>query len=155
MFGFLGNFVESFVDNVIRDKVREPDVGAIVYCDLALGYMEHSGIYIGNNKIIHLNGKGWIEIVSPYDFIRGTTAISIYTSCIDSTPIGNYSAAERAKYYEKKVGVKNYNFLLSNCHIFSSSCITGNTDNSDTFLWMLKDTSEKDIGVNSWRVWDI
>ncbi len=56
------NFAESFIDNVFRDKVDEPAIGSVVYCDLVAGFADHSGIYIGNNEIVHLNGDGWVEV---------------------------------------------------------------------------------------------
>ena len=31
---------------------------------------------------------------------------------------------------------------------------TGNFENSDNFLWMLKDRAEKNIDCDNWRVWD-
>jgi len=54
--------IEGFVDYVFRDHVR-PKIGSVVYCDLWM--VEHSGIYIGNNRIVHLDGSGKIEIVTP------------------------------------------------------------------------------------------
>jgi cell wall-associated NlpC family hydrolase len=45
-----------------------PVVGSVVYCDLALT-TEHSGIYVGENQIVHLDGDGDIQIVSPDDFL--------------------------------------------------------------------------------------
>ena len=146
------NFTESFVDNVFRDKV-EPEVGSVVYCDLAFGYAEHSGIYIGGNQIVHLNKYGEIETVSPSSFIDGTTAISIYVSCYDTYAIGCKSTAQRAK---NMIGTdRNYNVIFDNCHQFSSGCLTGDFDNSDSFLWMLKHTANDKLQANSWRVWDI
>ena len=50
---------KSFVDNVIKDKVL-PESGCIVYCALAFGGAEHTGVYIGNNQIVELNGDGRI-----------------------------------------------------------------------------------------------
>lgn len=46
------NIGESLIDT-FRDPVK-PKLGSVLYCDLAFGYMEHSGIYIGRNKIVHL-----------------------------------------------------------------------------------------------------
>lgn len=149
------NLIESFVDNVVRDTVDEPSIGAVVYCDLAFGTMEHSGIYIGRDTIIHLNGDGVVETVSPREFLDGTTAISIYTSCFDSWPIGSSQAAERAIRYKNSIGAKNYNILLDNCHMFTSACLTGDLENADTFLWMLKHTAkEHECMLNNWRVWN-
>ena len=40
-----------------------PAVGSLVYCNLGV-VAEHSGIYVGGNKIVHLSGDGHIEKVS-------------------------------------------------------------------------------------------
>jgi len=143
---------ESFVDNVFRDKVSEPEVGGIVYCDLALGLAEHSGIYLGNGEIMHRNSNGLICTVSPRKFLDGTPGISIYTSCHDTRATGWAGAAEQAKYYQKHRNRDGYALLWRNCHIFSSACLTCNEENTDTFMWMLKDTAKKEINANSWRV---
>ncbi|GJG69848.1 hypothetical protein AWS50_18280 [Enterobacter hormaechei subsp. steigerwaltii] len=39
----LFSLAESFTDNVIRDTVDEPARGGIVWCELAGGYVTHSG----------------------------------------------------------------------------------------------------------------
>ncbi|MNP65712.1 hypothetical protein D3C76_1613310 [compost metagenome] len=65
----LYNMLEGIVD-ACRDSVL-PEIGSVVYCDLALGYMDHSGIYVGNGRIAHLAGTGRIELVSPKKFIDG------------------------------------------------------------------------------------
>lgn len=145
------NTIESFVDSY-RDQV-EPVIGSVLYCDLAFGYMEHSGVYIGNNKIVHLNGGGEIEAVSPKGFIDCGTAVSIYVSCRDTNPVGSKQAAKRAK---SMIGhSQNYNFILDNCHQFSSGCLSGDFKNAHSFLWMLKDETSKRTEANTWRVWDI
>jgi len=150
----LGNLAKSFFDNVLRDCVY-PVKGSVVYCDLAFGNAEHSGIYIGNNEIVHLDGSGNVEIVDPKEFLNRldgfNLAISIYVSCDGSSAVGGDTIAKRAK---KMVGEKrDYNLIFDNCHQFTSGCITGNFENSDNFLWMLKDTAEKEINANTWRVW--
>ena len=50
------NMAEGIID-ACRDQVQ-PEIGSVLYCDLAFGYMEHSGIYIGNRQIVHLNEIG-------------------------------------------------------------------------------------------------
>ena len=149
------NTLESLVDNVLRDKVY-PVKGSVVYCDLGFGLAEHSGIYVGNNRIVHLDGSGLIECVSPREFISRlnglNSAISIYVSCVGSSAVGAGDVAKRA------VGMigesRAYNVVLDNCHQFSSGCMTGDFDNSDNFLWMLKRTSQERIGSDTWRVWE-
>ena len=150
------NVAESFVDNVIRDKVSSPVIGSIVYCDLAAGYAEHSGVYIGNNSIVHLSGSGEIEIVSPGKFLKRlgglNMAVSIYVSCRNKNPVGSEDVANRAK---SRVGRnRDYNVVMDNCHQFSSGCITDNFGNASNFMWMLKDDAKKHLGANEWRVWD-
>lgn len=148
----LSNLGESVVDNVFRDKVV-PVAGSVVYCDLAFGYAEHSGIYIGRRRIVQLSSTGEIESVSPRRFIEGKTAISIYVSCQDRVAVGDAAVARRAR---KMVGKhRDYNLVLDNCHQFSSGCLTGDFENADNFLWMLKRTTEAVLGSNTWRVWDL
>ncbi len=114
-------------------------------------------IYLGNGKIAHLDGSGNIEIVSSKMFLARldgwNTAISIYVSCANRVAVGCDSIAKRARAAAGKK--RSYNLLLDNCHQFSSGCITGNFENSDNFVWMLKHTAEKTLGATEWRVWDI
>jgi hypothetical protein len=139
---------------IFNKYTNQPAIGSVLYCDLTFGLSEHSGIYVGGNEIIHLNGKGIIEYVSPTEFISGTSAINIFVSCIEDQAVGDVTTAKRARDFEKKMILRDYNFILNNCHIFSSMCVTGNTDNSDSFLWMLKDTCNKEFHSNNWRIWD-
>lgn len=153
--GFLGYIAESFVDNILRDYAQ-PKVGSILYCDLAFGNAEHSGIYIGNNEIAHLDGSGNIEVVSPKKFINRlngfNSAINIYISCRDTYAVGCRVAARRAKSMIGKQ--RKYSLITNNCHQFSSGCLTGDFENSDNFLWMLKFTAEKELQADNWRIWE-
>jgi len=145
----LYNVLEGIYD-ACRDSVT-PVPGSVVYCDLACGYMEHSGIYVGNNRIAHLNGQGHIELVTPEEFIAGTSAINIYVSCHDSVAAGYHSVAQRAKLL---IGhQREYNFIMDNCHQFTSGCLSGEYNNNDNFLFMLKQQASNKIGANSWRFW--
>lgn len=65
------NIVESVVDGC-RDAVQ-PIPGSVLYCDLTFGFTEHSGIYLGNGRIAHLNGKGLIEMAILATFMRRWT----------------------------------------------------------------------------------
>lgn len=151
----IGNLCESFVDNVFRDKVS-PIKGSVVYCELVFGYAEHSGIYIGDGEIVHLDGDGRIEIVTP-EYFKGrlngyNTAMNIYVSCNGTCAVGSDEIAQRAK--EKVGSYRNYNLIFDNCHQFTSGCITGRFENTDNFLFMLKSTAKKEIHANQWRVWE-
>src|SRR5690606_2362670 len=81
--------VGEYVIDLIKGRVT-PVRGSIVYCDLTAGHnlAEHSGIYIGNNRIVHLNRHGDIDVVSPQQFISGiTTGNEIYVSCEGDWPV--------------------------------------------------------------------
>ncbi len=91
--------LESIFDNSFKSSVTEPAVGGIVYCDLAFGLMEHSGIYIGKRQIVSIIKSDKIETISPENFIASTTAMSIYTACKGLRPVGSQQAAQRAKQY--------------------------------------------------------
>lgn len=153
--GLAGNAAKSLIDNHLRDRVK-PRVGSVVYCDLAF-VAEHSGIYVGKGKIAHLDGSGRIEIVTARQFLNRlggmNPALSIYVSCDSEGAIKSSKVAKRAR--EMAGSERSYNVILDNCHQFTSGCLTGNFDNSDNFLWMLKHTAAKKLDVTTWRVWDL
>lgn len=154
--GFVARQITGHIaDNYFKETVY-PVKGSIIYCDLAL-IAEHSGIYVGDGNVAHLDGSGNIEIVTQKNFLSRlgglNPAMSIYVSCSDTNAVGNTVTAERA--IAMNGNYTNYNTILNNCHQFTSGCITGNFDNSDNFWWMLKDKAEHQYGANSWRVWKI
>ena len=152
------SLAESFIDNCIRDMVQ-PVPGSVLYCDLGPvpGHtVEHTGIYIGNNQIVHLDGSGLIEVVSPAEFLARldgfNTAISIYVSSRNGEAVGCDSVAERAR---EMIGMtRKYNVILDNCHQFTAGCLTGDFENANNFFWMVKDTAKEVLGANEWRVWE-
>lgn len=158
IFGKQPPFPKSIFGNGDEKKLNKsltPAYGAVVYCELGFGSMEHSGIYIGGNQIVDLDGNGRIKKVSLREFTGHITTFNteIWIPCdSDGRPIGLSYAANRA--IEMLGEKRNYNLILDNCHQFSSGCITGDFDNADNFLWMLKDTFQKEYGDNVvWKQW--
>jgi hypothetical protein len=104
--------------------ISEPAFGSILYCYLYGGACEHSGIYVGNNEIVHLNGDGLVEKVNSKKFrkrLEGKNlATHIYVSCKGLTAVGSKKAGEKAL---KLVG-KEYNYSVTdfNCHAFTALC---------------------------------
>lgn len=150
------NPTNSIIDNIFRDKVK-PKVGSVVHCGLLVNQFEHSGIYIGYNKIAHLDGSGKIEAVSPEEFLNRldglNSAISIYVSCKDGKSIGSRTIADRAR---SKLGHRlKYSVTGNNCHMFTSGCLTGKFKNNDGFFSELEKTTDRILSANEWRVWDI
>lgn len=146
------SLAESFSDNVIRDTVDEPARGGIVWCELAGGYVTHSGIYTGNNRIVHLSGDGEVLCSDRKGFMARLNglnpAMSVYTDCQGRLPVGNIAAAGRAL---RALGSRRqYHLLKENCHRFTAECLTGRPDNAVVLHRQLKRLQRGNI----WRVWE-
>ena len=129
-----------------------------------LAPQEHSGIYIGGGEVVSLDGDGDVVSESLDEFREGQ---SIYVSCrrkmrrpssfgrpisFDGKAVGDGEVADRA---EDMVGSsRSYNPILDNCHQFASGCLTGDFENSDNFLWMLKDTASEELGADAWGIFE-
>jgi len=138
LFGPLDGFVESFVKNVLCETIQ-PVRGSILKIDLEGGFLKsscHTGIYVGNNRIVEMtneDGKGIIRKVPPKYFLNFSlhrTGVFIYIACGKKNgkyyPLGSEDIAERA---EQAVGeATDYNLLLDNCHLFTERCIAGEKD---------------------------
>lgn len=151
---FLSSITSSLLDNFLYDTVT-PIPGSFLYCDLALNMLEHSGIYIGNGKIAHLDGDGEVKSSNPIQFLNRlnglNTALTIYVSCKGGNAVGSEMAADIAK---QKIGTtRNYNLILDNCHQFSSGCLSANFENPNNFLIFAKHEAEKILGADNWRAW--
>lgn len=136
-----------------KPTVDEPKVGSILYSELLGDVMEHSGVYIGNGKIIELNNQGRIVEVTPEEFISGGTGLNIYVSAQKGVAVGSSLIAERAIRFMNDHSFRNYNILFDNCHIFTSSCMLDDPDNANSFLWTLKDLAKTALGADQWLVW--
>ncbi len=121
-------FVLSPALEVLRTRnikdINEPELGSILYCYLFGGVCEHSGIYVGNNEIVHLNGDGLVEKVNHITFKKRldgkNLAKNIYVSCKGLKAVGSKNAAEAAM---KLVGERfPYSMTGFNCHAFTALC---------------------------------
>jgi len=147
----------SAIKYSLMDMVK-PRVGSVVYCRLALNQVEHTGIYIGYNKIMHLDGDGRIRKVTPKEFLdrlggfNSKTAKSIYVACKNGNPIYSSIAATNAKTWGGRL--IDYKLFSNNCHKFTSGCVTGKRNNQDTFFSELESTLKNNYGMTEWRIWD-
>lgn len=117
------NYAQAAVDRLCRDKV-EPIRGSILYCDYRMGLAEHTGVYVGDGRIVNMSGHGLIERTTPRGFVEGKTALlgNIYVSCLDKQAVGIEAVAQLA---EAAVGESiNYDFASNNCHGFVVACLT-------------------------------
>ena len=141
------------------DKLRsftEPAPGTPVYCNLAI-VVEHTGIYIGDNEIVHLNGDGNIEIVSPQEFLArldgDNPAKTIYYAAhSNGKPLCRKRIADRAR--SMVGGSRNYQLVLDNCHQFTCGCISGDFENPCNFFWMVENEIRDKLGPLTWVEWD-
>jgi len=118
------------------DHEVQPEIGSVVKVALSLPLADHSGIYIGDDKIVELaniNGTATIRIVSSEHFKEGDDKISrigssIYVACKKNRngkciAMGSQDIADRAK---AAVGeTSQYSLFFNNCHMFTEYCITG------------------------------
>ncbi|MGM0711914.1 hypothetical protein [Brevibacillus parabrevis] len=140
-----------------KAKNIAPSYGSIVYTELGFGLTEHSGIFVGQNSIIHLNGQGLIERVSLEEFTGHITTFNheIYVPCYSDHDWSIGFPLAGARVSDQLESRRNYNVLLDNCHQFCAGCITGDFDNPINFLWMLKNLVGEEHGESViWRKWD-
>lgn len=113
--------------------------GCIVFCKL-LGVREHSGVYVGKGKIVHLDGNGYLVKTGFQEFLDRlwglNPAYSVYVAC-NSEGVPLYSrwgrscadmAESRYRYWNSK---PDYSFAFRNCHHFSGFCLLGYEDESE------------------------
>ena len=148
------NVFKSFENNVLGKTVT-PIKGSVIYC--VLTGVEHSGVYVGGGKIVHLDGSGKVESVTPKVFLDRldglNQAITVYVSCDNKdNPVGSYEAASRAR---MEVGKKRkYSLVSKNCHQFTAGCLTGNFEISCSTFSSLKKLTEIEIGFRDWKAWE-
>ncbi len=135
---------DSFVKNVFCDIVK-PRIGSVLKVNLLIPG-QHTGIYIGNNKIVevaNIHDVATVRIVSAEKFIEGDdhhsrTGAFIYVACKQDREgnciaMGSEDIAKRARAAVAKTS--KYSLLFNNCHMFTEYCITGRKDNLSGVLW--------------------
>jgi len=163
-------FLKNWIDDTFRDKVI-PIEGSVLYVDLYV-VVEHSGIYIGNNKISNIVvrefAEGLVESSSPRDFTDSSKMYSkIYVSCDKNGVVGDYRVSQYAR---KSIGESSfYGLVFSNCHAFSRECVEQTKikkvennffDNfalEDTWeisIRALKKSAKERLNATKWRLWD-
>ena len=153
------NLVEGIVKTIDAVAIRnaQPIRGSIIYCDLAI-VAEHSGVYVGNGQIVHLNGSGQIEKVNPSDFVARledkNPAFTIFCpTTITGTVIGSDEIANRALLALGKS--REYNLLFDNCHRFSYYCLTGDSNFLDGSFSSLELALKQKYNFSHWRATDL
>lgn len=148
-------WIEKTVDAfLIHSQV--PEIGSVLYCNLVLA-LEHTGIYVGDGKVVHLKGNGIIEIVSFREFIKRLEGRNFSYSIFCATDINGKSIGSRdvAKRALEMVGEKRkYNLIFDNCHCFTTYCLTGTKYPIGSFT-LVEEVLRSKFGFVSWRAINI
>ena len=139
------------IDAFFIHSVR-PAVGSVVYCNLAM-VAEHSGIYVGDGQIVHLNGNGRIERVSAEKFCErfGGKNPSFTVFCPTNRQGKAVGDKKVAEYALDRVGrIVNYNPAFNNCHCFTASCLEGKAVFCPSFSVLESLVADK-YGTCKWR----
>lgn len=162
---------KTTLEDVLKNKVKdwalktfdaffihsqEPAIGSVLYCNLAVA-LEHTGIYVGDGKIVHLSGNGMIESVTFEEFVKrlegSNPSVSIFCA-VDAkgNSIGGEQVAKRA--LEMVGNHQKYNLLIDNCHCFTAYCLTGNKVKLGSFA-LVQNILRSDFGLTNWRAIDM
>ena len=120
-----------------------PEIGSIVCCGIG-GVLDHTGIWVGDNTIIELDGNGLVKPVSPRRFTDDRSGKGIFIVC-DSLgkPLSSELAAQNA--IEQIYQQRDYHLFDNNCHQFIWQCFQPNAQAITTF---------KSLSVNIAQLFD-
>jgi hypothetical protein len=108
-----------------------PEIGAIVCCGIG-GLLDHSGIWVGDNTIIELDGNGLIKPISVQRFTKERSGKNIFIACDSKAkPIASEIAANRAM--QQVFQYRDYHLIENNCHQFIWQCFKPDDKNLTTF----------------------
>lgn len=125
--------------------------GSIVACDLAMGTLDHTGIYIGRNRIVERNGCGRIRKVSIKEFTNSSTlrsGVTLYAACVKGKVIASPEIAKRAR--EAVETDYGYHLISNNCHKLTAYLATGRRHNITTFTTLASILDTKYPGLE-WK----
>ena len=115
--------------------IAPPPAGTPLLVSLALAF-EHTGIYLGNNRVAELNGDGQVKAVSLTRFVNGTddgfwpirNGTRIFAACDvrSRRPLGAMrTLATACAALEEGKSCPGYDFTQVNCHLFTAACVCG------------------------------
>lgn len=147
---YIRSLGSAFSDQIFN-KEQKLVPGCIVACDLVGGFIDHTGIYIGRNRVIERNGDGSIKSVSIDAFMNSSglrTGVNLYVACAHDKIISSPAISRRARAI---VGLnRNYDLINENCHRLTAYCATGIWYEITKFA-TLADTLEHEFDDLTWR----
>ena len=151
-------YVDPFSKGSRQSPMIYPPEGSVVFRNMYM--VEHSGIYVGGGRFVSKNNSGLV-VEQTLDTYLGSASKLFVSAGDDLKPLGRREISNRAK---AAVGTRSnhsinasknhgaYGFILNNCHIFTSYCITGER-NDDTGLSNLKPTAKQHTHFTKWIRW--
>lgn len=122
-----------------EQKVK-PIEGAIVCCGIG-GILEHTGIWVGDNTIVELDGNGLIKPVSAQRFTQQRSGKGIFIACdSQGMPLASEVAAHRA--ISQIFQARDYHLFDNNCHEFVWQCFRVSTNNITTFKALSRNVAD-------------
>lgn len=119
------------------EQTVKPEIGSIVCCGIG-GVLDHSGIWVGDNTIVELDGEGLIKPISVSRFTKERSGKHIFVACDSlANPLVSTQAAKRA--IEQIYQYRDYHLIENNCHQFIWQCFEPNDQRITTF----KELNEK------------
>ncbi|WP_286261274.1 hypothetical protein [Thalassotalea atypica] len=109
----------------------KPVFGSLVCCGIG-GLLDHSGIWVGEDTIVELDGNGLIKPLSSERFTHERSGKNMFIAC-DSTgePLSLELAGQRA--IKQIYQYRDYHLLENNCHQFIWQCFQPNDKPLTTF----------------------
>ena len=121
--------------------IAPPPPGTPLLVSLALA-LEHTGIYLGKNKVAELQDDGFVREVTLTDFVNGDTGpiplrngTRIFAACDARSrqPVGGPSVAKVARETAKEAFYAGYDLIQTNCHLFTAACAAGMKPDDEAF----------------------
>ena len=114
--------------------IAPPSPGTPLLVSLALA-VEHTGIYLGNNRVAELRCDGTVAAATLTEFINGDSedplsfrnGTRIFAACDARTrkPIGAHHVWQTAQEAVRRGASRPYDILQDNCHLFVAACAAG------------------------------
>lgn len=131
-------------------NLYEVPAGAVVACEI-FHLFDHTGIYLGDDVVVELQGSGLVRAISSNRFLDGRSGEELLVACNRRGEVifaPEVAARASAKIYT----FETYDLLQNNCHRFTYACVSGKSEPVTSFFDLkqaLKALWQEDI---DWRV---
>lgn len=106
--------------------------GAVIACEI-FHLFEHTGIYLGDDVIVELQGTGLVRAISSQRFLADRTGEELLVACNrHGEVLASNQVAERAAH--RIYTSEGYDLLRNNCHRFTYSCVSGISEEITSFF---------------------